>query len=127
MGMFTACSTTCPSSPPKHSWRAPCLLEAHSHHEAWWQGCKVPSHRASHHPLHGMGLGDFSCSCEEQAALSCPEWRMSEYRRNMSIEQDHLSPQHKQQKRALPVTEYLVDDLAMGLVMAGNMVLPVPH
>lgn len=67
MGMFTACSTTPLNSPPKHSWRASCLLEAYSHHQAWWQGSRAPSHRASHYPLHGIGLGDFSCSCEEQA------------------------------------------------------------
>ena len=49
-----------------------CLLEAHDHHQAWWQGSRPPSHRAPHHPLRGMGLGDLSCSCEERAALSCP-------------------------------------------------------
>lgn len=52
----------------------------------------------------------------------------------MSPEQDHLSPQHQappalkeQQKRALPVTEYLLHVLALGLVMARHMVLPVPQ
>lgn len=50
----------------------------------------------------------------------------------MSLEQDHLSPQHQavpalkeQQKRDLPVTENLLHVLVPGLVMSGNMVLPV--
>lgn len=50
----------------------------------------------------------------------------------MSLE--HLSPQcwappalKEQQKRALPLTEYLLHVLALGLVIAGNRVLPVPQ
>ena len=46
----------------------------------------------------------------------------------MSLGHDHLSPQRQappalkeQQKRALPVTKYLLHVLALGLVMAGNM------
>lgn len=42
--MFTACFTTPISLPPKHSWRALCLLEARGYHQAWWQGTRDPSH-----------------------------------------------------------------------------------
>lgn len=56
--------------PPKHSWRAFCLLVAHGYHQAWWQGIRERSHRAPHHPLCGMGLGDLIYI--EQAAFSCP-------------------------------------------------------
>lgn len=57
MGMFTARFTPI-SLPPKHSWRALCVLEVHVYHQASWQGARDPSHRAPHHPLHGMGLED---------------------------------------------------------------------